>query len=148
MANDGAPPNSVCGLCRKPLGTDWNWDHIVPRALGGLNLPHNLQRVHRQCNQWKGAFEPVVFCIRCRKSMLHDGVDGHWEGMHWGLTSRVKPRPKHFATIEANDRRFFKRSALNGPTRVPPPRPSGFVLTLEHAEALQRFMPATSDTTA
>jgi len=45
----------VCGICKKALlPTDLiERDHIVPKALGGLNRRDNVQAVHQYCHQEK-----------------------------------------------------------------------------------------------
>jgi 5-methylcytosine-specific restriction endonuclease McrA len=51
-----------CGICgktiRRPILYDSkkvNIDHIRPRSHGGPSTPENLQLVHYECNQAKGA---------------------------------------------------------------------------------------------
>jgi hypothetical protein len=44
-----------CLLCGKPLGPDWEPDHIIPHARGGQTDVLNGQAVCRACNRKKGA---------------------------------------------------------------------------------------------
>lgn len=50
----------ACG-CRKPLGNDFHRDHIMPLALGGLNIDSNIQLLRARCNIRKQAKHPVEF---------------------------------------------------------------------------------------
>ncbi len=47
--------NGVCAECKLPLKGDATFDHIKPKATGGKTELHNLQLVHRLCNERKGA---------------------------------------------------------------------------------------------
>jgi len=43
----------ICGLCHEPADPlDWAADHIVPEALGGPTIAHNLRVSHPLCN-WR-----------------------------------------------------------------------------------------------
>lgn len=50
-----------CACCKKPLGEDYHLDHIMPIALGGLNIDENIQLLRKQCNMQKHAKHPVDF---------------------------------------------------------------------------------------
>lgn len=50
-----------CACCRKPLGDDYHLDHIMPIALGGENMDHNIQLLRKECNLSKQAKHPVDF---------------------------------------------------------------------------------------
>ena len=96
-------PNGICGLCRLPLGeSNWNWDHIVPRKMGGTNLPENKQRVHIECNQLKGSYDRIVYCVRCHKRLHVSKVNMHWESPPRPDTQHrpgIPLRPKFAASV-------------------------------------------------
>lgn len=50
-----------CACCRKPLGSDYQLDHIMPIALGGENIDSNVQLLRAECNNFKRAKHPVDF---------------------------------------------------------------------------------------
>ena len=50
-----------CACCKKPLGTDYHMDHIIPLALGGTNTDENIQLLRAKCNKQKGAKHPIDF---------------------------------------------------------------------------------------
>jgi 5-methylcytosine-specific restriction endonuclease McrA len=50
-----------CACCKKPLGTDYHMDHIIPLALGGTNTDDNIQLLRAKCNKQKGAKHPIDF---------------------------------------------------------------------------------------
>ena len=50
----------ACG-CKRPLGTEYNLDHIMPLALGGSNTDDNIQLLRAKCNNYKRAKHPVDF---------------------------------------------------------------------------------------
>lgn len=44
----------ICRLCGEPVDPDeYQLDHIVPRSLGGVHRPENLQIAHPACNRDK-----------------------------------------------------------------------------------------------
>lgn len=48
--------NGTCRICNKPVDRDkFHLDHIVPRKLGGVHRPENLQTTHPACNIRKKA---------------------------------------------------------------------------------------------
>lgn len=47
-----------CQICGKPLGEDWEADHIVPYSKGGATDTTNGQAVCQSCNRRKGAHMP------------------------------------------------------------------------------------------
>lgn len=49
-----------CVICRKNLNGDFQLDHIIPIALGGLNIDENIQLLHGTCNRQKHARDPIV----------------------------------------------------------------------------------------
>ena len=51
----------TCPCCNQPLGNDYHLDHIMPLALGGLNVDGNIQLLRAICNQQKHAAHPVDF---------------------------------------------------------------------------------------
>lgn len=50
-----------CACCKQPLGNDFHLDHIMPVALGGLNVDSNMQLLRQRCNNQKHAKHPVDF---------------------------------------------------------------------------------------
>lgn len=50
-----------CACCGKPLGNDYQMDHIMPLALGGDNVDSNMQLLTTRCNLQKSAKHPVDF---------------------------------------------------------------------------------------
>ena len=52
LVDAGAP----CLRCGKPIlpGEPWHADHIIDRALGGLDTPDNLWPSHERCNTSAG----------------------------------------------------------------------------------------------
>lgn len=50
-----------CACCGEKLGKDFHIDHIMPIALGGLNLDENVQLLKAKCNLEKNAKHPVDF---------------------------------------------------------------------------------------
>lgn len=51
----------LCPCCREPLGSDFQYDHIVPLALGGLHADENIQLMRAVCNNRKNALHPVDY---------------------------------------------------------------------------------------
>lgn len=50
-----------CACCKKPLGSDYHMDHIMPLALGGTNTDDNIQLLRAKCNNQKYKKHPVDF---------------------------------------------------------------------------------------
>lgn len=50
-----------CACCGEKLNGDFHIDHIVPIALGGLNVDSNIQLLRPLCNLQKNAKHPVEF---------------------------------------------------------------------------------------
>lgn len=50
-----------CACCKKPLGSNYHMDHIMPLALGGSNTDDNIQLLRARCNLQKQAKHPVDF---------------------------------------------------------------------------------------
>lgn len=50
-----------CACCGKPLGNDYQLDHIMPLALGGSNTDSNVQLLRSLCNLQKSAKHPNDF---------------------------------------------------------------------------------------
>lgn len=50
-----------CACCRTKLGPNFHRDHIMPLALGGSNLPSNIQLLCPPCNGAKKAKHPISF---------------------------------------------------------------------------------------
>lgn len=66
-----------CPFCLKTMDfEEINWDHIIPRSLGGYDLMANLQFCCMRCNQLKGALtakdfiEFLSICKREPKLMI------------------------------------------------------------------------------
>jgi 5-methylcytosine-specific restriction endonuclease McrA len=53
-----AKQNGLCACCGKPLGDKYHVDHIMPLALGGRNIPENIQLLLGPCNQRKSKKHP------------------------------------------------------------------------------------------
>ena len=51
----------LCVCCKAPLGLGYHLDHIMPLALGGLNVDENTQLLTAKCNLKKHAKHPVDF---------------------------------------------------------------------------------------
>jgi 5-methylcytosine-specific restriction endonuclease McrA len=47
--------NGLCGICRQPMGDDFEIDHRLSKKRKGPTAYHNLQAVHPVCNRKKGA---------------------------------------------------------------------------------------------
>jgi 5-methylcytosine-specific restriction endonuclease McrA len=45
----------ICGICRKPVDSDWHLDHIIPLSRSGEHSYANVQVSHSRCNLSKGA---------------------------------------------------------------------------------------------
>ena len=50
-----------CACCGKPLGKNYQLDHIMPVALGGVNEDWNIQLLRATCNYQKHAKHPITF---------------------------------------------------------------------------------------
>jgi 5-methylcytosine-specific restriction endonuclease McrA len=50
-----------CACCGETLGTNYEIDHIIPLALGGINEDTNIQLLRKTCNRKKGAKHPIEF---------------------------------------------------------------------------------------
>ena len=50
-----------CACCSSPLGDDYHLDHIMPLALGGLNVDGNMQLLTATCNMQKNTKHPIDF---------------------------------------------------------------------------------------
>jgi 5-methylcytosine-specific restriction endonuclease McrA len=59
-----AAQGGVCIYCKKPLGTKYHADHIVPLSRGGSNWISNIQLTCGPCNNHKRAADPVEFAKR------------------------------------------------------------------------------------
>ena len=51
----------TCPLCGEPIkmrsnkySTEFSWDHVLPKSLGGVDGLENLQPTHKECNSLKG----------------------------------------------------------------------------------------------
>lgn len=52
--------NGLCACCGQPL-VKYHVDHIMPLALGGRNVPENVQLLLPKCNQIKSKKHPDVW---------------------------------------------------------------------------------------
>jgi 5-methylcytosine-specific restriction endonuclease McrA len=43
-----------CFYCGEPVGGKATFDHLIPQAYGGADIPANVVLAHRRCNQRKG----------------------------------------------------------------------------------------------
>lgn len=43
-----------CWLCRRALGADITFDHVIPRSKGGTDALSNLRLAHALCNRRRG----------------------------------------------------------------------------------------------
>jgi hypothetical protein len=50
-----------CACCKKPLGSNYHLDHVLPLILGGRHDDLNLQLLHARCNLQKNRKHPVQF---------------------------------------------------------------------------------------
>lgn len=53
--------NNKCPCCNKSLSNGYELDHIIPLALGGLNIDSNIQLLTKKCNRQKHMKHPVDF---------------------------------------------------------------------------------------
>ena len=53
--------NGKCVCCQQALGDDYHLDHIMPLALGGLNIDSNMQLLKATCNMQKHTKHPIDF---------------------------------------------------------------------------------------
>ena len=53
LADILAKTNGKCGICREPITSDYEIDHIIPVSKGGRHELSNLQAAHRPCNRRK-----------------------------------------------------------------------------------------------
>lgn len=55
----------ICPACNLPITNhkEFSLDHIYPASKGGLNCLHNLQPMHKQCNELKGCEIQVKYFI-------------------------------------------------------------------------------------
>lgn len=60
----------LCPCCGQPLGDDFQYDHIMPLALGGLHVDENIQLMRAVCNNKKGAMHPDDY-MRKRRAELN-----------------------------------------------------------------------------
>lgn len=60
----------LCPCCDQPLGDNFQYDHIMPLALGGLHVDENIQLMRAVCNNKKGAMHPDEY-MRRRKVELN-----------------------------------------------------------------------------
>lgn len=51
----------MCMCCGGPLGVDYHLDHVMPLALGGLNVDSNMQLLRKTCNLKKHMKHPIDF---------------------------------------------------------------------------------------
>lgn len=59
-----------CACCGLPLGAEYDLDHVMPLALGGLNRDENIQLLRRACNNLKRAKHPIEFMQKDRGKLL------------------------------------------------------------------------------
>jgi hypothetical protein len=65
----------TCHLCHNPLTVlTRTREHIVPRALGGLDTRWNVNYACRSCNSEKANTWPWCSCSQCARSRRR-----HWE---------------------------------------------------------------------
>lgn len=50
--------NGLCACCKESLENGFHLDHIMPLALGGLNIDSNMQLLAPKCNLQKGWKHP------------------------------------------------------------------------------------------
>ncbi len=69
--SDRARSTQRCPYCQHmmygdygPLGSA-NWDHIMPRARGGQDVPDNRRRVHQFCNCMRAEAGECVGAMAC-----------------------------------------------------------------------------------
>lgn len=66
-----------CHYCQQEVGLPTNpftKDHVVPRALGGLDVRWNVVPACRTCNRDKADRYPTCKCAFCRRTRRR-----HWE---------------------------------------------------------------------
>ncbi len=57
-----------CVCCALPLGNFYHMDHIMPLALGGLDIDSNIQLMRSECNRRKGSLHPDDYAAREREN--------------------------------------------------------------------------------
>lgn len=62
----------LCPCCKQPLGKDFQYDHIMPLALGGLHVDENIQLMRAVCNNKKGAMHPDDYMRKRLKELNAD----------------------------------------------------------------------------
>jgi 5-methylcytosine-specific restriction endonuclease McrA len=60
--------NGLCACCRKELNGKYHVDHIMPLALGGRNIPENLQLLLPRCNLKKGKSHPDIWKSKIKET--------------------------------------------------------------------------------
>ncbi len=75
----------TCHLCHKKLTVlTRTREHIVPRALKGLDVRWNVNMACRGCNSAKANIFPWCSCSQCRRSRRR----------HWELLRIIDPAKK------------------------------------------------------
>ncbi len=79
----------TCRFCQRPMvrrGKHWQdrgrtIDHIVPRARGGSNSPHNRRIICRSCNETLGAFGNCAGAVAAIRGVI--GMKPVGECLRW-----------------------------------------------------------------
>jgi 5-methylcytosine-specific restriction endonuclease McrA len=69
---DGIKNGLRCPLCNN-LVVELTKDHIIPKAVGGLDVPSNIQMICSNCNQLKNKLIDRLI-IRMYKRMYEDPI--------------------------------------------------------------------------
>jgi 5-methylcytosine-specific restriction endonuclease McrA len=62
----------TCAYCAYFVGEHAEIDHVMPKALGGLDTPDNLVCACRKCNIWKSDKYPTEFLLELGYQPVHN----------------------------------------------------------------------------
>ena len=106
----------LCHYCMKPAR---NWDHIVPRGRGGLDVGWNRIPSCVKCNTDKGCEMPTCICPRCLWALYRwqRGEKGPAIGRRKQLRNKRRKRKLALASLEAEKEPSIVPRILSGRTR-------------------------------
>jgi hypothetical protein len=72
--HDSVDQDGRCHYCERPVGHDTgSVDHVVPQAVGGLDLAENYVLSCRWCNSSKASWVVDCFCRKCARARAQCG---------------------------------------------------------------------------